>query len=242
MGSNVNIYEKLQELLGLEEESISVLEETIDTDTQLEYFEFSHKMNSSRSEEEIIRDKDIIFDMQLPIDKKKSVLVQLASLNNIEAFKTIEKYLNHPNIKLYKWACLALQESKLHLESDLLNESKALISTGLGGRGLKLRYFIVLFTPDGSDLNKQNCKTISDELNFHFRRCGAELEDILFEDSFASVLAIIPLKVNLQELFKNVIKECNQMGHFLYKDFIITNMKAMEIDEIREILSLNNIY
>lgn len=238
----ISIYEKLQEYLGIREDSISILEENIDTDIQLEYFQHSRNLNSFKTEEEIIRDKDIIFDMQLPIDEKKSALIELASLNNVEAYRTIEKYLHQPNIKLYKWACMALQESKLKLESNLLDESKALISTGLGGKGLKLRYFIVLFTPDGEKLSQYNAQTIRKELNFYLPRCGAELEDILFEKSFASILAIIPLKVDLQELFRKIIKECNDLGDFLYDDFIITNMKAMSVDEITELLCINNIY
>lgn len=242
MGDIDNIYEKLQEYLGLAEDSINILEESIDTDLQIEYFEYSRNYNSLKSEEEIIRDKDIIFDSSLSIDEKKSALVELASINSTVAYRTIEKYLNQPNIKLHDWAYLALNESRLNLETNLLDESKVLITTGLGGKGLKLRYFVVLFTPDKKPLNKNQRETICKELEFFLPNCGAELEDIEFETCFASILAIIPLKVKIQELLKRIISECNQMGNFLHNDFIITNVKALHTSEIEEILHKNNIY
>ena len=242
MREDENIYEKLIEYFGFEEDNINILEQTIDTDTQLEYFEFSRNHNSKKSEEEIIEGKDVIFDKEVPIVQKKSTLVELASLNSIEAYRTIEKYLNHPNIKLHDWACLALQECRMHLESALLDQSKVLITTGLGGKGLNIRYFIVLFTPDGENLTKVQRDIITKELNFYLPQEKAILEDIEFSECFASILAMIPIKVNLNNLFTKVIEECNQIGNFLYKDFIITNVKALNPEEIRELLRVNNIF
>jgi hypothetical protein len=241
VGDEDNIYKKLVEYFGFKEGSINILEESIDTDTQVEYFEFSRNYNPEKSEEEIIQDKDMIFDHDIPISKKKSTLVELASLNNIEAYRTIEKYVNHPNIKLYEWACLALQESRLHLESNLLDESKVLITTGLGGKGLKVRYFLVFFTPNGESLSISQQAILTKELKYHLLRSNAIFEDIIFEDCFASVLTMIPLSVNLNGLFHQVIDECNLLGDFLYKDFIITNVKALNPEEIRELLRINNI-
>jgi hypothetical protein len=242
LGTNDNIYDKLHEFLGTEEQSINIMEESIASETQLEYFECSRSFISKRSEEEIIRDKDQLLDLNMPLEKKKLALLELASLNNIEAYRAIERYLNHPDIKLYDWACMALQESRLQLESQLLDENKVLITTGLGGKGFKLRYFIVLFTPNGKALSKNQKSIIKKELEFCLRTNNSELEDIEFEDAFASVLCMIPLNVPPQPVFQAVIKECNVFGNFLFDDFIITNMKALSGEEIREVLTENNIY
>jgi hypothetical protein len=226
----------------MNETSINILEEHINTNSQLEYFKYSRNIKSYKSEEEIIRDKDFLFDQHLSIDEKKRTLRELASLNNVEAYRTIEKYLNYPNIKLYDWACIALQKSRLQIESKLLDESKVLISTGLGGKGHKLRYFIVLFTPNGIPLNKNQQGIIKKELEFFLKQKDAELEDIEIEGSFASILAMIPIKIPPQPLFRKVIEECNIFGTFLFPDFIITNVKALSSKEITELLSVNNIY
>ena len=241
MREEENIFEKLVEYFGFEEESINILEESIDANTQIEYFEFSRNLKSTKTEKEIIQNKKLIFDLNEPLVNKKSALVELASLNSIEAYRVIEKYLKKPNIKLYDWACLALQESRMHLESNLLDESKVLITTGLGGKGLNLRYFSVLFTPNGEPLTKLQQKLITKELIYQLPKKRAILEDLVFDDSFASILVMVPLRVNLNELFHSIIQECNQIGKFLYEDFIITNVKAMSTEEIRELLRINNI-
>lgn len=242
MGVNDNIYDKLQEYLGMQPNDINVLEENIDSGTQIEYFESSRNFNTYRSEKEIIQNKDTLLDESLSIETKKNVLLELASLNSIEAYRAIENYLHQPEIKLHDWACLALQESKLQLESQLLDENKVLITTGLGGQGFRLRYFIVFFTPKGNPINSIQQNIISKELKYFLGQYNSELEDMEFEDSFASALCLIPLNIPPQPIFHEVIKECNLFGNFLFKDFIITNMKAMDSDDIRELLTVNNIY
>jgi len=92
------------------------------------------------------------------------MLVKLASINSVEAFRTIERYLKEPNHSLRDWAKLAFQESKLLLESKLLDENQVLISTGLGGKGMKLRYFTVILSDTGENLTKIQKKIINSEL------------------------------------------------------------------------------
>lgn len=242
MGVNDNIYDKIQEYLGTQSPHINVLEEKIDSSTQYEYFESSRNFNSIRTEQEIIENKDTLFDDASPLEAKKNILLELASLKNIEAYRTIENYLNRAEIKLYDWACLALQESRLQLESHLLDESKVLITTGLGGKGFHLRYFVVLFTPNGKSLDLIQKRIIEKELKFFLEKSNSVLEDIVFDGGFTSILSMIPLNVSPKPIFKNVISECNVFGNFLFNDFIITNMKALNTEDIRELLTVNNIY
>lgn len=241
MGHNGNIYELINDYFKIEEGNINIIEEQIDNDLQLEYFECSKNQEKNKTERDIIREKDLIFDDKVPVDQKKILLVRLASVNNVEAYRTIEKYLKKPDIKLFEWAYMALQESRLLLESKLLEENKVLITTGLGGKGNKLRYFIVFFTGDGSSFTPLQQEIIKKELNYAFKAIGAEIEDILFEESYALVLSIVPLHIPVQRLFDKVITECNEFGEFLFNDYIITNLKVLSLDEIREFLALNNI-
>jgi hypothetical protein len=241
VSKNGNIYDLINNYFDIGEEGINIIEEQIDSDVQMEYFEYSKNKESNRSEHEIILEKDLIFDDSISIDQKKLLFVQLASLNNVEAYRTIEEYLKKPNVKLFEWAYLALQESRMLLESKLLEESKVLITTGLGGKGNKLRYFIVFFTDDGETFTNLQKEIINNELSFAFKSIGAEVEDIIFEDNFALVLSIVPIHIPVQKLFDSIISECNEFGGFLFKDYIITNLKVMSLDEIREFLALNNI-
>jgi hypothetical protein len=237
-----NIYDLLNEYLNIGEDSINILEEQIDSDVQLEYFEYSRNFESKDSAEEIFNNRELIFSSDVPDEHKKNILVQLASINDVEAYRTIQKYLRGPNTLLYHWACMALQESRLLLESNLMDENKVLITTGLGGKGFKLRYFIVFFTDDGSPYTQLQKKIIRSELNYSMNKNGAEIEDILFENCFASILAIVPINIPVQQLFDSVIFECNQLGGFLFNDYIITNHKVLSIEEIQEMLAINNVY
>ena len=241
MKTSDNIYDLLNEYLQIDEDSISILDEQIDCDTQFEYFEYSRNHENLLSDDEIIQKKDLIFDEKVSTDEKKVLLVQLASTKNIEAYRTIERYLKKPNIKLYDWAYLALCENRILLESTLLEENKVLITTGLGSKGNKLRYFIVFFTDDGSPITHLQQKIILSELNYAFKHSGAEIEQIIFQEGFASFTTVVPMNVAVQELFKKIVEECNEFGGFLFNDYIITNVKVLDLDEIRELLALNNI-
>lgn len=241
MKKSDSIYDLLSDYLDVGQQNVSLLEKQIDSETQSEYFEYSRVLANNKSNEEIIRDKDLIFDNSISIDHKKNILAQLATVYSVEAYRTIEKYLHQSNNLLYNWTYLALQESKLLLESRFMNENKVLITTGLGGKGNKLRYFIVFFTKNGSAITDIQKKIIKGELDFAFNNNGVELEDIVFEDGIASILTIIPIHIAIQQLFENIIKECNEFANFLFNDYIITNVRVLSKEEISELLELNNI-
>jgi hypothetical protein len=237
-----NIYDLINEYFAISDAGINIIEEQINSDTQLEYFEFSKTHQNNSSPEEVFLIKDDIFKTDIPLDHKKKILVQLAAINSIEAYRTIEKYLKNPGIMLYEWAYLALQESRLLIESNLLDENKILISTGLGGRGFKLRYFIVFFTATSLPITALQKKIIENELSYGLRRNGGEIESIIFDDNFACILSMIPMQIAVKKLFSKIIYECNQFGNFLFEDYIITNMKILSFDEINELLEINNIF
>ena len=79
------------------------------------------------------------------------------------------------------------------------------------------------------------------ELNYAFKRNGAEIENILFENEFATLTTIVPMNVPVQNLFNKIVRECNEFGGFLFDDYIITNVKELTLEEIKELLALNNI-
>jgi len=141
---NENIYDTIRDLFGDLNNNLQVLEDQIDIDIQTEYFEYSKNHNLTINPEDVIKNKEDIFQNDISIEDKKCMFVKLASINSVEAFRTIERYLKEPHQSLHDWAKLAFQESKLLLESKLLDENQVLISTGLGGKGLKLRYFTVI--------------------------------------------------------------------------------------------------
>jgi hypothetical protein len=231
-----NIYDKIQEIFGQVPGSFSILEEQIDIDLQMEYFEVSKLAKQDLDETSVMKEKDEIFNPERDQLEKKSLFAKLASLENVEAYRIIEKYLKDETPDLRNWAILALQESRMLLESKLLDENQVFISTGLGGKGSSLRYFIVLILKSGDEFSEWQKKSVRNELEDIMKINDAEIEEIEFTATYATLMAVLPLKVSLKEVFRSAIEECNKYGDFLRTNFIITNVRKLDSREIQEFL------
>jgi hypothetical protein len=233
---NENIYDKIKEILGTIPMNFNILEEKIDIDLQMEYFEFSKNVKKDLNQEEILKNKEDLFNMALPEKLRMTRFTELASLDNVEAYRTIERYLRSPLSSLRQWAILALQESRMLLESRLLDENQVFISTGLGGKGSKLRYFVVLLLKPGKEFSELNKKIVRNELEIMLNKHQGEIEQLSFTGKFATLMVIIPLHVPVQQIFRESVNECNLYGDFLKPNFIITNVKELSKGEIDEFL------
>lgn len=229
-----NIYKKIQEAISSLPENFSVLEEQIDVELQMEYFNYGRDLKAGFSPEMVLQHQADMFDPSVPLDEKKNLLVLLASQEKVEAFRTIEKYAKKPDPELREWSILALQESRMVIQSSLMDEQQVYISTGLGGRGQKLRYFVVLIGRDNDvDYTPIQQKLLNNELEFAITKIDGELEEMTFQKNLAIAIILLPVKSDIQGIFINVINECNQYGDFVRQDIIITNVKRMSIDEIK---------
>jgi ASC-1-like (ASCH) protein len=231
-----NLYEKIQELLGNLKGNFNILEDQIDIDVQLEYFESSKEIKKTIDSDITLDQKENLFSNKISLDNKKSLLISLASIDRVEAFRALEQYQKNPDPTLKDWATLAMQESRMLLESTFLDQNQVFISTGLGGRGQKLRYFIVFLVKESMQLDALRKKVIHSEMEFIFKKFNAEIEDIKYSESFSTVKAIIPIQVHLNEMFEEAIENCNQFGDFLQMNFIVTNLKELTFDEIKQVL------
>jgi len=105
-----NIYKKIQDAISSLPDNFSILEEQIDIELQVEYFKFKREEKAILTDDLI--DKYII-DLNNPdvlVQDKKRVLVLLASVDKVEAYRSIEKYSKNPDPELREWSILAFQE------------------------------------------------------------------------------------------------------------------------------------
>ncbi len=229
-----NIYERLEDIFGHFPENISILEEQIDIDLQMEYFEYSRDLKKKSGPADLNNLSQNLFDKKYPVAEKKHLLVQLAASEEVSAYRIIEKYLDNPDAGLTDWAVLAFQESRMLLQSKLLDEDQVFISTGLGGKGAKLRYFAVFINSMGKPFSELQQKLIRTEFDYHLPKYDAEPEEVCFMDDYCSVLAVIPFRAPIRDLFRQVVDECNQYGGFLKESFIVTNVKKLSYEEIND--------
>jgi len=236
MAQSINIFSKIQELLSEFPGNVTIQEKRIDASVQMEYNQCAEAIRPDLDTEEILRTRNDLFVRDTPVEIKKELLVQLASIDHIDAFRTLEKFARSQEFGLADWAALALQENKLLLQSRLLDENHVLISTGLGARGMKIRYFTVIFTKTGRSFSGFEKKLLESEIQFSFKTQSSEIETIHFEKDLCMVISLIPIKISIHKLFDSFIEECNQYDDFLNPHYLITNVKIFSAREIRKML------
>jgi len=235
-----HFYQNIQKVLESLPENFSILEEQIDIDIQVKYFDLAKQIRSKTDADESFKHRDELFSNEVSEDRKREILLSIATIDDVKAFRTIEKYAGIANGEIKQWAVLALQESRMLIQSSLLDEQQVFISTGLGGKGQKLRYYVVFVNKNRNEiLSGTQQKLLKNELIFELNQNEGEFETMDFSEGFSTVLVMLPLQSDIKNVFRNVIDECNQYGDFLDDDMIVTNVKIMSRNEIVEMLKHN---
>lgn len=224
-------------MFGISPDKMNVLQETINIDLQIEYFEVSEQVKKDLDFKKVLEEADNIFDPGMKMENKKLLLSRIASVDKVKAYRVLEKYMQDPDPALRDWGTLAIQENRMLLESKLLDENQIFISTGLGGKGNKLRYFVVLMGRSNLTFNSTQKKIITNECNITLKKYDAEIEEINFHGHIATLMTVIPMNVTIKHLFDEAINECNFYGNFLVPNFIITNVKVLQFEEIIDFLN-----
>ncbi|MEA1872812.1 MAG: hypothetical protein U9N51_00060 [Bacteroidota bacterium] len=234
--SGQEAYEKLQKLLVDKKDKLRIMERQVDIEVQMSYFEKSTQIKKDLPDLEQVLDRaDDLLKPDVEIETKRSLLNQLASFEEVKCFRILEKYMKKPNKQLSDWSYLAYQESLMSIESSLTDEDMVYISSGLGGKENKLRYFAVIMTDDKSRVfSKQEQGLILKEIKYQFDKHNTEFEEHNFYNAYFMFSCLIPIDISIGELFHGVIEQVNEFGDVLSDSFLITNVKRMSVDEVEE--------
>jgi hypothetical protein len=74
-------------------------------------------------------------------------------------------------------------------------------------------------------------------MEFAIQKIDGDLEEISFEDNLAVAVLLLPVKSDIQSVFSSIINECNQYGDYIRQDIIITNVKRMSFQEIKDFIN-----
>lgn len=244
MGKEQRKIKDIEELLAMAGSNLNILEEEVDIKVQKEYFHLALALSQnsgtySQIKKEYLEHINDLFDPEVVPEVKKRMLVVLATINEVAVYRAIENFSKQAS-PLQKWAIIALQQSRMVLQSNLLDDPGIFISTGLGGHGLLLRYFCVFFNRINGDLPAFQQNTLKNELETAIHAAQGTIENMEFKPDFTTALLLLPLQTDLQPLFTGLIDECNQYGNFLLQNMIITNVKKLSEDEIHQILRSSN--
>jgi hypothetical protein len=227
-----NLYDKIRELIGKVPENVSIMEDTIDVDLQVEYFEYSKRISTEYDGDWALDQIELLKEDDYPIKGKKQILARLATMEDVSAYRAIEAYASDPDRELREWSILALQESRMHLESHFLEENQVFISTGLGGKENKLRYFVVLIARNREILTSFQKRIIRDEFSYVMKKYDGEIEDFKSSGYLAAMTMLIPIQHPVKDIFTEGINESNQYGDFLRENCIVTNVKKLTFAEV----------
>lgn len=236
MEEHENLYEKISEILGGSPGHLKILEQQIDMDLQMEYYDCSMRIREEKSDEWALEHMQYLSEPDYSVDVKKEILARMASTERVDCFRAIEDFLEDAKEPLLSWAILALNESKMMIESKILDENQVFISTGLGGKDEKLRYFVVLMTRTRVNLTSSQKMVIKNEFELILKKFDAEMEEANFSGYLATILFLLPMNHSLKSVFKEAIDECNRYGNFLNDDFIVTNVRVLSFGEIEDFL------
>lgn len=220
---------------------LNILEEEIDVSVQMRYMFLLHILHSKpkkfkRLQKEYMEHIDDLFDDRVPRDEKEAMLAVLASVDDVAVYRAIEQVAKADS-PLKAWATIALQQSRILIQSNLMEDHEVFISSGLGGKGNLLRYFCVFFNSQPRKMLEDfQQKIVRNETEAVLSPIKGEIEDMNFQPGCVTLTLLIPLDSDLKSIFTGIVEECNQYGNFLRENLIVTNVKKLSNEEIKQIL------
>lgn len=236
--SNRNILSKIQKIYTDNPQRLNIIEEQIDLEIQMNYFKRSTMLKKQVVElEDVLEKIPTLYDPEARLEEKRDILIFLASFEDIESFRFLEKFKNEATGEIKLWASMAYRESKMLLESSLLeDENQILISTGLGGKGDCLRYFICLVHRDEALFSEVQERIIKNEFTSSTEKNQAVIESLQFENHLVKVFLLVPITAEIRSIVADVVDASVELGGFLDEHVIVTNVRAFSNEEIDAIV------
>ncbi|MDR2147366.1 MAG: hypothetical protein LBE91_13000 [Tannerella sp.] len=240
MKNKEDIFKRLYESFTKEGGRFHIMERRVSLEQQLEYFKFSSQvrqnMGSVKENDDEIHIKNLK-NSQSTNDEKKVSLSILALSKQIKIYRFLENFVQETDgTELSDWAYMALTENRIALEFEFSGERQIYISSGLGGKGHKLRFHVVLFASQSDSFLDYQRKIIRDELAFALPKRDIDIERFTIEDQYVEIVILMPITTFIRKIIRDVIAECNQYGNFLLDTFIISNEKELGKKEIENVL------
>ena len=110
----------------------------------------------------------------------------------------LEDYVQHPDEDVSNWAYMALMESRISLESELSDEKQIYISTGLGGKGEKLRFYVLMLSRDRKPFREYQRKVIEREFAYFLPKADCEIERLTIGEQYVELVFLIPVRADIK--------------------------------------------
>lgn len=241
MKKDEDVFREFRDSFSKMEGHFHVLEQRVPVDRQMEYFKYAENMRKTESPDPLNDEESegiyqLLMREDIPEDEKKHLLTTLASAKSVKAYRLLEEYVQHPDNAIADWAYMALMESRISLESELSDEKQIYISTGLGGKEEKLRFYVLILSKGKKVFEEYQRQVIEREFAYLLPKQSCDIERLTIEDQYVELLFLVPIRTDIKNVLDSVITECNQYGDFLSKGFTITNVKELTKEEITDMI------
>ena len=239
-----DVFKKFRDSFSKMDGHFHILEQRVPVELQMEYFKYSEQVRKERAKPDL-NDMDYtafresLSNPESTTDYKKYILSMLATSREVKAYRMLEDYVQHPDEDVSNWAYMALMESRISLESELSDEKQIYISTGLGGKGEKLRFYVLMLSRDRKPFLEYQRKVIEREFAYFLPKADCEIERLTIGEQYVELVFLIPVRADIKLTLYKVINECNQYGDFLSDIFTITNVKELTEQEVTDIINKN---
>lgn len=244
MKENNDVFKKFRDSFSKFDGHLHILEQRVPVERQMEYFKYSENLRKDPSTSEVLNTDILIlegklYNPQLTPEYKKYILSLLAISRQVRAYRVLEEYAQEPDADVADWTYMALMESRIALESELSDEKQIYISTGLGGKKEKLRFYVLVLANELKPFQEYQKKVIEREFPYSLEKADCEIERLTIGEKYMELVFLIPVRANIKQTLDRVINECNQYGNFLSSVFTITNVKELSTEEVEEIIKKN---
>lgn len=237
-----DVFKKFRDSFNRMNGHFHILEQRVPVELQMEYFKYSEQVRKNKPAVEEV-DYDLfsqsLSDPEVTTERKKYLLSILATSHEIKAYRMLQDYVQEPGQDVRDWAYMALMESRIALESELSDEKQIYISTGLGGKDQKLRFYALILSTGLKPFQEYQRTVIDREFAYMLPKEDCELERLNIDNNYVELVFLIPVRSDIKQTLDKIINECNQYGNFLSTIFTITNVKELTEDEIVDILKKN---
>ncbi|MDR0412175.1 MAG: hypothetical protein LBH61_00020 [Dysgonamonadaceae bacterium] len=234
MKDDSDVFKEFQRSLKGLDGTFHVLETSVPIERQMEYFRYSERVKANTAGDVVEKQIEILNSSDSTYEEVKYALTFLAISGDVKAYRALEAYSKEPEEELSDWAALSLLQAKIMLEYEFLNEKQVLISTGLGGKGTRLRFFAFFKSEHLFPFSEYQRNLIEKEFSFAIHKSHGILEEIKVEDNYFTLLFLLEMSADIRILLNNTVWECNEYGHFIDPCFVVTNVKVYSHEEIQK--------
>lgn len=239
MKKEEDIFKKFQDSFKGLEGHYHILEQRIPVEAQMEYFKVSGQVGKEKWPMDESAYEHYVAALQneeAMLGYKKRILAALATSKQVRAYRILEKFREVAPADLRDWTTIALMEGRILLESELSEEKQIYISTGLGGKEGKLRFFVLLIAKKGVPFQDFQRKVVEREFSYALPLQDCEIEQLTVNEFSVEMIVLVPMLGNLKNVLDRIIQECNLYGDFLSDKYTVTNVKELSAEEINELV------